>query len=185
MEETKWLFDEMFQKVWPDEIPELEPYKGYVKDDYDRLLDEIVPYDLWYYYSNPYIMRYVNNYYNYEAYDPKVFKRNIERAIDQYCGTQKEKAIEAARNEVISISEIVKDKDLIVFRKGKEGNLHIRYVWRTSSSDACKHCIKMDGKTFTSRKMIRTHWNCRCKIEQNTKIIGYDGEILYDDKKLL
>ena len=57
----------MFQKVYPSDIPELEPYKGIVKDDLDTLLGDIVPYDLFYYYSNQYIMRYVNNYYNYVA----------------------------------------------------------------------------------------------------------------------
>ena len=41
MEETNWLFDEMFQKVYPSDIQELEPYKGIVKDDLDTLLGDI------------------------------------------------------------------------------------------------------------------------------------------------
>ena len=175
----------MFQKVWPEEIPELEPYKGYVKDDYDKLLDDILPYDLFYYYSNQYIMRYVNNYYNYEKYDPKLFRKNIEKAIDNYCNTQKEKAIEYARGEVVSITELMKGKKFKVFRNGKEGTLTIKYIWRTTSSNACKHCIKMNGKEFNSEKMVRTHWHCRCKIEQITKIISDDGEILHNNKKIL
>ena len=185
MEETNWLFDEMFQKVYPNDIPELEPYKGIVKDDLDTLLGDIVPYDLFYYYSNQYIMRYVNNYYNYEKYDPKLFKKNINKAIDNYCDTQKEKAIEYSRAEVVSITELMKGKKFKVFRNGKEGNLTVKYIWRTSSSDACKHCMKMDGKEFNSEKMVRTHWHCRCKIEQITKIVSDDGEILHNSKKLL
>lgn len=185
MEETNWLFDEMFQNVWPGDIPELEPYKGYVKDDLDRLLDEILPYDLFYYYSNSYIMRYVNNWYNYEKYDPKLFRKNIEKSIDMYCNTQKEKAIEYARAEVVSITELLKGKKFKVFHNGKEGTLTIKYIWRTSSSDACKHCMKMDGKVFNSEKMVRTHWHCRCKIEKITKIVDDNGEILHSSKKLL
>lgn len=175
----------MFQNVWPGDIPELDGYKGYVKDDLDKLLEDLSPYDLFYYYSNSYIMRYVNNYYNYEKYDPKLFKRNIERAIDTYCNTQKEKAIEYSRAEVISITELLKDRKLKVFRKGKEGTLTLRYFWKTSSGDACKHCLKMDGKEFNSEKMARTHWHCRCKIEKVTSIVTDDGEILHRSKKLL
>lgn len=185
MEETKWLFDEMFQKVWPGDIPELEPYKGYVKDDLDKLLEEIVPYDLFYYYSNPYVMRYVNNYYNNEKYDPKLFKKNIEKAIDMYCNTQREKAIEYSRAEVISITEYLKDKKIRVFRKGNEGTLYIRYFWKTSSGDACRNCKKMDTKEFNSMKMARTHWHCRCKIEKIVQIIDDSGKVIHYDKKLL
>ena len=185
MEETNWLFDEMFQKVWPGDIPELEPYKGYVRDDYDRLLDDILPYDLFYYYTNPYIMRYVNNYYSYDVYNPKVFKKNIEKAIDNYCNTQKEKAIEYARAEVVSIMDILQDKDIRVFHNGKEGTLYINYNWKTSKSDACKYCIKLNGKKFNSMKMVHAHWNCRCKIERNIRIIDDGGYILFEEKKVL
>lgn len=177
----------MFQKVYPDtkQFPELQSYKGIVQDDIGMWYNGVDPYELWYYYINNYVMRYVNNYYGYEKYDPRIFKKNINKAIDNYWNTQQEKCVEMARAEVVSIQETIKKYKPKIFHNGKEGILVITYTWKTEDKDACKYCKKQDGKQFTSYKMVHQHWNCRCKIQQDTKIITDYGEILLDKQKIL
>lgn len=187
MEETNWLFDEIFQRVYPEpkEFPELQSYKDFVRETLDIYYDWVDPYELWYYYINNYVMRYVNNYYDYDRYDPRIFKKNIFRALHNYCGTQQEKVIEMARNEVLSITETNKYKIKKVFHNGNIGTYHIKYIWKTSNKEACKYCKSLNNKEFTSKKMIHQHWNCRCKIEQHIQIISNNGEILFENVKIL
>ena len=188
MEETNWLFDEMFDKVYPDktDFPELQGYKRIVKEDIMDYYDWIDPYELWYYYMNNYVMRYVNNYYNYEAYNPRVFEKNMSKAMKNYCRTQGEKVVEMCRAEVISISDTIDMyKPIRVFQNGNEGTIKIKYIWRTVNSDACKKCMKLDGKEFNNSKMIHQHWNCRCEIEEVIQILDADGNVLYEYTKIL
>ena len=188
MEETNWLFDEMFDKVYPDkkDFPELQNYKGYVKNDIYDFYDWVDPYELWYYYMNNYVMRYVNNYYSYETYNPRVFEKNMNKALKNYCRTQGEKTVEMCRAEVISISDTTnKYKPIRIFQNGKEGIIKITYTWRTVDSEACKFCKQLDGKEFNSKKMIHQHWNCRCEIERTIKIVDNNGKVLFEDTKIL
>lgn len=177
----------MFQKVYPDAklLPELQTYKGIVRDDVGMWYNWVDPYELWYYYINNFVMRYVNNYYGYEKYDPKIFKKNMDKAIDNYWNTQREKCVEMARAEVVSIQEMIQTYKPRVFRNGKEGQLTMTYTWKTEDKEACKYCQELDGKQFTSYKMVHQHWNCRCKIQQDIKIISSDGEILLEKQKIL
>lgn len=176
----------MFQKIYPDarELPELQSYKGIVRDDVGVWYNWIDPYELWYYYINNYVMRYVNNYYGDNKYDPRVFKRNINKALDNYWNTQREKCIEMARAEVVSIMEMMKQYNPIIFHNGKEGKLELVYSWLTEDNDACKQCRKLDGKQFNNYKMVHQHWNCRCQILQLTKVIYTNGEVLQSTKVL-
>lgn len=176
----------MFQKVYPTDFPELEHLKGIVHDDLYEMFDFIDPYELWYYYMNNYVMRYVNNYYNYEKYSPKLFEKNMVKALHNWCNTQKEKAVEFARTETQVIEETFGSYDTeVVISPTKIGSFEIVYIWITTHADACEKCLKNNNKHISKLKNLHTHWHCRCQIKQIITITDENGNILKESKKTL
>lgn len=179
VEETKWLFDEFTQKVF-DTLP--EPFKGvkdYVLEDNGLIAEDL--YDMWYYYINSPVMRYVNNYYEFEKYDLRVFEKNMYKALDNYARTNKEKLIDKARHILIHVSELSNNINIL----DVNGNRYkIEFIW-VAEPDACKLCRNLDGKIVTPNTRISTHWNCRCHLEEKVTIISPDGNILNEIVKIL
>lgn len=178
----------MFDDIYPD-LPDILKYQGIVWEQlmiYDDWNNKIPKWDMFYYYINGPLMRFINNYYDYDTYNSKVFEKNMNKALHNYCHTHKEKAVEFARATVYIIQSTIGDyKPQTVISPNKFGYIELSYYWITTHDDACKYCKKYDNKKFNSFKMVHTHWNCRCKIKQVTQIIDTDGNIIEENEKIL
>lgn len=179
----------MFDRVYPNEKqhPDLAKIKPEVYDILDQeqwLYNWCDPYELWYYYINPYVMRYVNNYYDYEVYSPKTFERNMMKAVNNYCHTQQEKTVDMCRQESMVLENIIRKRNVSTIRNKQEGEYRIKHIWR-AEKDACKVCKGRDGKEIRNIKTVKTHWNCRCYIERTIEIVNNDFDILYIETKVL
>ena len=186
-DETNKLFDELFNGVYPDtkKYPELQPYKGVVKDNLDDYIYWADPFEVWYYYVSGYAMRYVNNYYSYETYNPKTFAKNIDIAIDKYCTTQSNKVADMCRAEAIEIHNTIKKYKPRTIYNGEECVYNIVYVWKTANEDACEDCKIRDNKEFDNSSMIFVHWNCKCNIEEHIQLIDNHNNIVYESINIL
>ena len=96
MENSTILFDEFMEFVF-SKLPEpFHKFKEPLMEEYQGgIIDDL--YDVWYYYSNGPTMRYINNYYEYNKYDPKLYKRNMFKAIHYLCKLEQERIIETTR----------------------------------------------------------------------------------------
>ena len=168
----------MFLKTYPD-IPELNSYQGFVREDIDQYIHWNDPFELFYYYVSGYVMRYVNNYYNYEVYSPQLFQKNVFKAIDVFCNTEKNQCINMCRQECISISNMTEDYSIRTFYDDEECDIEIYYVWK-STPGCCEKCETLDGSELRQIDDIHTHWNCKCEIEQHTQYVNNNDEILYE-----
>ena len=84
VENSTVLFDEFMEFVF-DKLPEpFHKFKEPLMEEHQGGIIEDL-YDVWYYYSNGPTMRYINNYYEYNKYDPKLYKRNMFKAIHYLC----------------------------------------------------------------------------------------------------
>lgn len=181
MEETKWLFDEFTQHVF-DRLPKpFEGVKNYITDEHEPGLVEEDLWEMWYYYINSPVMRYVNNYYQFEKYDPKVFEKNMYKAIDNYARTNKERLVNDTRKMMLELSDVSDEVNIL----DTEGNRYKIYFEWVAEPDACEKCRRLDGTILKSTKDFVTHWNCRCHLEEHVTIISPDGQKLDEIVKIL
>lgn len=180
VENSKWLFDEYIQIVF-DKLPEpFRKLKDPLSEEHQGGVIEDL-WDVWYYYINSPVMRYVNNYYTFEKYDPRVFKKNMFRAIHYLCKLEQERLIETTRKMMAELSDysednLVTDVDLNRYK--------IYFVW-VAEPGACKLCREHDGKVLDSTHLFTTHWNCRCHLEQHIQVLSPEGEVISDTVKNL
>lgn len=179
MENSNWLFDEFFEVVYPKDS-NFQMIKPMIQDS---IFGELIPedfYELFYYYAIRPTMIYVNNYYDYNVYDPKVYKRNMEKAVDNYSHTMEERAVNMAREIAIKLTEFTEEHTIYT----TDGRIMIKYIWKCEPG-ACKICKKLEGKKLTDSPKFKTHWNCRCRLEQHIYTVDSKNRIIKDDTKII
>jgi len=180
VENSTWVFDEFMQVVW-EEIPELlQRFKEPLLEAHQGGIIEDL-YDVWYYYINSPTMRYVNNYYEYEKYDPRLFKKNIEKAIHYLCKLEQERIINSTREILSELSDYTEENPVYDMDLNR---VEIYFVW-VAEPGCCPKCRALDGRILENTSQFTTHWNCRCHLEQHVKLLSPEGEIISDDVKML
>lgn len=164
----------------------MKQYKSFIKDEcYIYWLD---PWTVFYYYSINYIQRYIYNYYDDGMkYSYNTFKKNMTRALTNYCNLCVSKGIELVRNEALQTQNYAKQYKPKIYdtRTNKDLNFHIEYIWQTSGHNPCDDCSSKNGRILNNPNMIRTHWNCKCTLEEHIWYEDDDGNIMYENYKTL
>lgn len=180
MEETKWLFDEFLQVVFNKLPTQFKGVQQYIGEQYGGIIEDDV-WEMWYYYINGPVARFVSNYYTLYKYDPKTFEKNIFKAVDNFGRTKKEQLVKNTRNMMIDLSDVSETVNIL----DENGNRYkIYFVWY-AEPDACDECKRLDGTILKSKTDFQTHWNCRCHLEEHVTIISPDGKVLNEIVKIL
>ena len=180
VENSTILFDEFMEFVF-SKLPEpFHKFKELLMEEYQGgIIDDL--YDVWYYYSNGPTMRYINNYYEYNKYDPKLYKRNMFKAIHYLCQLEQERLIETTRKIMAELADYSEDNTVLDTDLNR---YKIYFVW-VAEPGACKICKDMDGRQLDSTHLFVTHWNCRCHLEQHIQVLSPEGEVISDKVKFL
>lgn len=180
VESSYVLFDEFTQHVF-DKLPEpFMKYREPLRDEYaPGIIDDL--YEVWYYYMNNPVMRYVNNYYEYKKYDPRLFEKNMKKAVNYLCKLIDERVTKSTREMMAELSDISEDEKVVDVNFNR---YHIYYIWRTEPG-CCKICAGYDGRIIELPYRFQTHWNCRCYLEQVIDILDETGEVIETKSKIL
>ena len=135
VENSTILFDEFMEFVF-SRLPEpFHKFKEPLMEEYQGgIIDDL--YDVWYYYANGPTMRYINNYYEYNKYDPKLYKRNMFKAIHYLCRLEQERLIETTRKIMAELTDYSEDNTVLDTDLNR---YKIYFVW-VAEPGACKIC---------------------------------------------
>ena len=180
MENSKWVFDEYTQFIF-NQLPEpFQKFKEPLCEEHQGgIIDDL--YDVWYYYASGPTMRYVNNYYEFEKYDPKVYQRNMVKALHYLCKLEQERLVDMTRQMMTELSEYSEENPVVDVNLNR---YEIYFVW-VAEPGACKMCRDMDGRRLDSEHRFVTHWNCRCHLEKHLTVLSPEGEVISDTVKIL